>query len=245
MTTETITCPTHGECGFAYVCKHLIANPAQRWHCGYPEDGDPWRDAWCDACNAAFEREGEWNEHNEGEADIGLLCGHCYEDGIGRSVTRLEGAKLAEWDEFVGAHCTTLSDKQAAMSEQFALNDYPRWDYYQETAQLVFSGSAQRPDLVTDVEFVGTISTSSDTWMWSWANFSLLEPVRRRIDAVRSLGEECGYPHLTVPKWIADMHDGWHMTAIAAHALGAIGAYRAPSDNGFIFMLIMSARHRD
>jgi len=88
-TTETITCPTHGESQFAYVCKHLIANPAQKWHCGCPEEDDPWRDAWCSVCNEAYEREGEWNENNEGIAEIGMLCGHCYENGIAQSVTSM------------------------------------------------------------------------------------------------------------------------------------------------------------
>ncbi|MTW10880.1 hypothetical protein GM658_09710 [Pseudoduganella eburnea] len=129
------------------------------------------------------------------------------------------------------------------MTANLKINDYPRWNYYQESAQLVFSGG-ELPDLVADVEFVGTLSTSSNTWMWSWANFSLLEEVRSRIEAVRGFGEEHDYPHLTVPKWAADMQDGWHMTAIAADTLGALGAYRVPTDNGFIFMVILSAKHR-
>lgn len=129
------------------------------------------------------------------------------------------------------------------MVDSLNINDYPRWDYYQESAQLVFSGS-ERPDLVADVEFVGTLSTASDTWMWSWANFSLLEPVRSRIEAVRDFGEEHGYPLLTVPKWKAYLQDGWHMTALALDVLGGMGVYRAPSDNGFIFMVVMSAQLR-
>jgi len=245
MTSETITCPTHGENEFAYVCKHLIANPAQRWHCGYPEEDSPWRDAWCDACNEVFEREGEWNEKNEGEIDCDLLCSHCYEDGIAQSVTCLDDAAQAEWDEYLHVQCSALQAMQDAMTERLKINDYPRWDYYQDSAELVFSGSDQLPDLVADVEFVGTLSTSSNTWMWSWANFSLLEPVRSRIAAVRDFGEEHDYPHLTVPKWAADQQDGWHMTAIAADTLGALGAYRVPSDNGYIFMLILSAKHRN
>jgi hypothetical protein len=240
MTTETISCPTHGESEFAYVCKHLIDNPLQQWHCGYPEQDAPWRDAWCGACNAAFEREGEWNENNEGEADIGLLCGRCYEDGIARSVGRLQGAALAEWESFLDARCASLQAKQDAMNGRLNLNAYPRWDYQQENGELVFSGGAG-PDLVAQVEFVGTLSTASNTWLWSWANFSLLEPVRSRIGAVRDLGEERGYPHLTVPKWHADMHDGWHMTAIAAEVLGALGAYRVPSESGYIFMIILTS----
>lgn len=244
MTTENITCSTHGESTFAYVCKHLIAKPTQRWHCGYPEEGSPWRDAWCSTCNEAYEREGEWNENNEGEADIGLICCHCYEVGIAQSVTRLDAAMQSEWNEYLNTRCSALQAKQDAMTANLKINAYPRWDYFQESAQLVFSGG-ELPDLVADIEFVGTLSTSSNTWMWSWANFSLHEAVRSRIDAVRNLGEKFDYPHLTVPKWAGDMQDGWHMTALAAEALGALGAYRVPSDNGFIFMVLISAQLRN
>lgn len=244
MTTETFTCATHGKSDPACVCKHLIENPVQQWHCAYPEEDEPWPDAWCSACNEVFEREGEWNENNEDDISVEMICGHCYEDGIGRSVKRLDAAAQEEWERYLNIECTELQVKQDAMTSALKINDYPRWNYYQESAELVFSGSDQLPDLVADVEFVGTLSTSSNTWMWSWANFSLLEPVRSRIDAVRDFGEERDYPHLTVPKWPADQQDGWHMSAIAADVLGALGAYRVPSDNGYIFMVILSAKHR-
>jgi len=101
------------------------------------------------------------------------------------------------------------------MVDGLKIDDYPRWDYYQDTAQLVFSDGEQA-DLVTDVEFVGTLSTANDTWMWSWANFNLLEPVCSRISEVRDIGEGQGFPLLTVPKWNADIQDGWHITAISS-----------------------------
>jgi len=127
------------------------------------------------------------------------------------------------------------------MVDSLKIDDYPRWDYYQDTAQLVFSDGEQA-DLVTDVEFVGTLSTANDTWMWSWANFNLLEPVCSRISEVRDIGEEQGFPLLTVPKWNADIQDGWHMTAIALDILDGLGAYRVPTDNGYIFMVVLSAQ---
>ena len=127
------------------------------------------------------------------------------------------------------------------MWEQLQINTYPRWDYHQESAQLIFSG-AETPDLIADVEFVGTFSTISNTWKWAWANFSLLPQVRSRIAAVRDYGETQDFPHLLVPMWHADQQDGWHMAGVAAEILGAQGAYRAPSDSGFIFMVILGVK---
>lgn len=120
--------------------------------------------------------------------------------------------------------CQWLAARQAALIAEYAFTSYPRYDYDQHAATLTFFSGAERPDLIADVEFVGTLSTASGTWMWSWANFSLAEPVRSRITQVRDA--HTGIPHLTVPLWAADQHDGWHMTAIAAEVLDAKGAYR-------------------
>lgn len=241
---KTVSCGTHGSSAATFVCKHLAENPAQRWHCGYPEEDDQWPDAWCDECNVAYEREGEWNERNEVVSDVKLLCSGCYDDGIAKSVNRLTGEPLAAWEAWTADCCRTLSEKQNTLWERFQINSYPRWDYDQESARLVFSG-ADMPDLIADVEFVGTLSTVSNTWKWAWANFSLLAPVRSRIGAVRDLGETKDYPHLRVPMWYADQQEGWHMAGVATEILGAQGAYRAPTDNGFIFMVMMGVRHAD
>ena len=242
--SDSVICSTHGSGSGTFVCKHLAENPVQRWHCGYPEEDNQWPDAWCDECNVAYEREGEWNERNEVATDIKVLCSGCYDESIAKSVDRLVGEPLAAWEAWTADCCRTLSEKQDALWERFRINSYPRWDYYQESAQLVFSG-ADMPDLIADVEFVGTLSTVSKTWKWAWANFSLLEQVRSRIGAVRDHGETYDYPHLQVPMWHADQPDGWHMAGVAAEILGAQGAYRAPSDYGFIFMVMMSVRHTE
>ena len=189
----------------------------------------------------AFEREGEWNERNEGELKAVLLCSHCYDEGMASSVDRLAGEALANWDAWADECFAALKQKQGALVEQHDINSYARWDYEQETARLIFSDEG-RADLVADIEFVGTLSTVSNTWKWAWANFSLLEPVRSRIAAVRDVGEARDYPHLLVPLWLADESDGWCMAGVAAEVMGALGAYRVPSDQGFIYMVILGVR---
>ncbi|GLR12204.1 hypothetical protein GCM10007907_09940 [Chitinimonas prasina] len=237
-----ISCDTHGCRHTTFVCRHLAADPVQPWYCDYPAEDNPWPDAWCGECNLAYEREGEWNELNSDVADIQLLCSGCYDDGLAKSVGYLAGDALIAWEAYVDDCCQSLNSKQSILQDDFQINQYPRWDYDQATAQLVFSG-ADVPDLIADVEFVGTLSTVSHTWKWSWTNFSLLAPVRSRINAVRAVGEANNYPHLLVPLWHADQADGWHMTSIATDVLGGIAAYRAPSDNGYIFMVILDLRH--
>jgi hypothetical protein len=94
------------------------------------------------------------------------------------------------------------------------------------------------PAVIARVEFAGSISSKSRTWLWSWANPSVLESVKTRIAAVYEFGEQKDFPHLTVPKWPDQEADGWDMAAVSAHILGACGVYRTPDDTGFTFLLL-------
>ena len=47
---------------------------------------------------------------------------------------------------------------------------------------------------------------------------------------------------LVVPQWKADVVDAWELAGVAAYVLEAQGVYRAPTDNGYLFMAIMGIR---
>ncbi len=143
-----------------------------------------------------------------------------------------------EFIELVTTAHKRMTECQDHLRKQFHLNEWPRYDWYQETGTLVFSDPSG-PKLVAEVEFVGSISTRSDTWLWAWANDSVDEKVKARICRVREYGEEHGVPQLTTDQWHAHEVDGWEMTSIAGYLLGAKGSYRTPMNNGFTYMLIM------
>ena len=81
MSDRKISCGTHGSVGAAFVCGHLVNKEAVA-PLGFnepeldPDDTEP--QAWCDACEAVVERDGEWNEGNEAFADIKLVCEFCF-----------------------------------------------------------------------------------------------------------------------------------------------------------------------
>lgn len=76
---QLVECSQHSK-GFAtYICGHLLANPAQEWFSKKPDGEQQWPDAWCSACEALFLEQGEWNEKNESQANIKMICHHCYE----------------------------------------------------------------------------------------------------------------------------------------------------------------------
>lgn len=236
-----VECGTHGRAYAAYICGHLAWNPMQRWYGYPPTEDDPWPDAWCAKCEEALQTAGDWNEENETAVDIKLLCSHCYESARAKSIESLKGEALAKWEGFLGQCWDELQAKQARLAEEYKFGGHERYDWNQQTGELVFS-NAGVPALVCTIQFVGSTSTLSDTWLWSWANFHLQESVRLEMDKVRAFGEENGFPRLTVPMWNANEQDGWEMAAVATHVLGALGVYRSPGENGALFMIVTGIR---
>jgi hypothetical protein len=76
---EKVGCAQHGDAFETFICEHLAEDPAQTWYSNEPRPGNEWPDSWCSRCHVAYLRENEWNEENEGELRITLLCHRCYE----------------------------------------------------------------------------------------------------------------------------------------------------------------------
>lgn len=130
---------------------------------------------------------------------------------------------------------------QDKLSVEFKLWEWPRYDWDQATRQLVFSKDG-RPRVISEVQFVGSVSTRSGTWLWSWANDSVDGPLTVSASAVRKYGEAHGLAHLTDSTWHAHEPDGWEMTAVTALLTSAKGAYRTPKEGGFTHMVLTVVR---
>lgn len=130
---------------------------------------------------------------------------------------------------------------QTALDKEYQLFQWPRYDWHQKTRQLIFleAGVAK---VIADIQFVGSISTASATWLWSWANDFVDPQLAASMVTVRDYGAEHGFSHLTLKKWHAHEVDGWEVTAVAALLLKARGAYRSPNENGFTFMIMTDVR---
>ena len=233
-----VQCNEHGESNAAYVCRHLLDGLGIGFNVGidpdHPDATCP--DAWCDDCELRLNDAGEWTEELLKQADIQLVCVHCY------SIIRAKNWNQndAAFEKLLEESIEYLDGKQATITQEFRIDQHERWDWNQDTAQLVFSNDG-KPALICDVVFVGSISTRSETWLWSWANDSNVEGVKKRMREVRAYGEEHRFNKLAGAYWPAQPVDGWQMTSIAARLLNAIGAYRTPSDSGFTYMVITRA----
>jgi hypothetical protein len=143
----------------------------------------------------------------------------------------------SEFRELVSDATEYLRARIARAREEFGIGDFERFDYDLPMNRFWWS-DAVVPQVEARIVVVGSISTASNTWLWSWANPHFDDVRTPDIERVREYGMQQGIPALTEPKWTADETDGWEMTSISARLLESEAAYRSPSPKGFLFLLL-------
>ena len=130
-----------------------------------------------------------------------------------------------------------LQPKMEAAIAKWRLDSFKRYDLDQTKGTLVFADDAGHKVSCT-VQVVGTFSTESQTWLWSWASPWVTAPLKQDSEVVRQFGRTNGVEKFTTDKWSATEADAWAMTAVTARLAGAESAYRLPNRGVYIFMLI-------
>lgn len=131
-------------------------------------------------------------------------------------------------DEFV--------PKAIRLSNDYKLETY-WWHLDQGTGKLNFSKDGMTR-VIADVQIVGSYSTYSHTWMWSWANSYVEDGMKKEILKVKEYGERYRYKELTTAKWECDEEYAGRITAAAGYLLKSKGAYRGPIEDGYVYLLI-------
>ncbi len=241
MTSDKlIKCAEHGDRVGTFVCQHLAQGRGVGFHYGYGDDEPDamFPDAWCDACEAMLDEEGGWNEHTEGAAGIQLLCAGCY---MNQRQLNWPESTFSKQAALIQESVAYLRERQETLVREFSLDDHQRYDWDQGTGLLVFSNGGVET-VRADFEFVGSISTRSNTWLWSWANQSDEENLSEGMRVVRARGEEQRLLKLACACWPAEEADGWDMAAVAARLREAQGVYRSPHDTLRSFLLLTNLR---
>ncbi len=145
------------------------------------------------------------------------------------------------WGSFLEMAVDYLRRQQDRLKVEFQFGSWPRYDYDQQAGTLTLSSNG-KVGVLADINIVGSTSKSGGTWLWAWENPSILESVKDCLADVRAYGEAHGLEKLTTAKWPGDERDGWEMTAATAFILRAEGAYRAPGDDGTLFMILRNVR---
>ena len=131
--------------------------------------------------------------------------------------------------------------KQQRLNETYDLGAWHRYDYDTNAGTLTFSDEG-RPRVLADIQVIGTIGDHD--WLWGWANDHWPTLSTEGMQALRAFGAEHGIEELTTDVLESDDLPGlgWMLAAIAARVLDAEGAYRAPSGNGAVYLLIRSIK---
>ena len=133
-----------------------------------------------------------------------------------------------------------LQEKNARLSAEFRLGDWPRYDYDLDAGTLIFSDKGV-PKVIAEIQIAGSTSLRSSNWLWAWANSHW--PADRVTDSelARAFGGEHGICDL-IHDYVENDDDvnalGWDLTAVMVRITGAVGAYRPPDDNGGLYLVL-------
>jgi hypothetical protein len=129
------------------------------------------------------------------------------------------------------------------VNEEYQLGHY-HWDLDQASGKLVFSENGT-PRVIARVQIVGSYSTSSHTWKWSWADDTVLKEMKKETEKVKRYGEQHGFKELTTSQFECDEDYAWTLITATAYVLKYKRAYRTSIDNGYMYMLISDIRWAD
>lgn len=135
-----------------------------------------------------------------------------------------------DFEAFREEACDELRVKQASLQAAYQLGTHGRWWFDQEAETLQFFDAQDRLRLEADVIHIGSYSRRSDTWLWAWANVSLLPKLRAKAETLRALESTTGYELFgDADTFEVDEPMAWELAAIAVKHLAAMGCYRAPN----------------
>jgi hypothetical protein len=80
-------------------------------------------------------------------------------------------------------------------------------------------------------QIIATWLPASSSWLWAWANNSILKEMTRESRVVRDWAEEHGHTSLTQPKVEADREAAATMAALAVRITGATGFYHGAGES--------------
>jgi hypothetical protein len=135
-----------------------------------------------------------------------------------------------------------MKEVQEVSRSRWGFGGKTSFHYDALTRSLWFYDAGAAAGVVAQAEVVGSFSTKTSTWLWSWANEGSTSDDRARFGPLRVLGEVRGIAKLAGAQWEAEEVDGWEVTQIAGYILGAEGIYRAPMRHLMVFFLLQRLR---
>lgn len=148
----------------------------------------------------------------------------------------------AGFEQLVAKWLEDLRAKQATLQNVYGLGKFDRYDRDGDEGVIRFSNAGDDRTLVADATDIGSYSCETRTWMWAWANDSVSESGRAKSARLKTLADLTGMGLFREAHFDADEYLAWELAAAAVHHLGAVGCYRAPLDQLWIFLTIDDLR---
>ena len=134
-----------------------------------------------------------------------------------------------KYKKYAEKSCQNLTEFKDNFRKKYDTDNYENWFYNQSSETLKLY--SENKEIYFKYIPVGTFSQKKNTWMWSWANESSVEPRKFQTLKVKEFGEKKKYENLTNDHFNGDNFTGWELTSIAFEIIGGIGTYRVISDN--------------
>ena len=143
-----------------------------------------------------------------------------------------------EFDQFVTQATEQLRQKQARLRAEYGLGEYADFWFDQDSGTLQFKDSTGKIGLEATITSLGSFSSKSKTWQWSWANESVVPRLREKAESLKGLFELTGMNIFRLPVFGADEPTAWEVAAMAVRYLESLGAYRMPFGKLMVFLAI-------
>jgi len=144
-----------------------------------------------------------------------------------------------QFDQYLDYCYDKLEKKQEELFKNYNIGSFEEYWYDQETGILQFK-TGGNVKLEFNVIFIGSWSSNSNTWMWSWGNESMTEDVKNNSIVLKELKEKTGFGIFTNPFFECDEEMAHELTSFAVEHLNAKGMYISPDGRSQLFMAIMS-----
>jgi hypothetical protein len=132
-----------------------------------------------------------------------------------------------------------MSSLQNEFMQLYDINSYENWYYDHDIGAFHFKGDDGR-NLYFKYLKVGSFSTETNTWKWSWDNKFTPRHIKKPLEKVKAFGEANHFEPLTKGLINGDEYTGWEMTAVSAKLLNALGMYRIPQEHLFIYFIFIN-----
>ncbi|WP_405632535.1 hypothetical protein OG933_41995 [Streptomyces sp. NBC_00016] len=122
-----------------------------------------------------------------------------------------------------------IIDQLAQAHVSWGLGSADRWGLDQRTGLITWTFPEKTA--TAPAQILASFSPSSGSWLWAWANDSILPEMSRDARTVRDWAEAHGHHALAQPKVDADEQTAATLAALAVRITKAAGFYRGPGAN--------------